>query len=382
MSACKSGQRKLRVLHVYRAYFPDPQGGLQEVIRQICLNTRPYGIESRVLTLSPQTDPPVIRREEADVYRFPLHLEIASSGFSASALSGFRELVRWADLINYHFPWPFADVLHLLARVSKPAVLTYHSDIVRQRGLLQLYRPLMHYFLGRMDRIVATSPNYLASSAVLQKYADKVEVIPLALDEASYPQPDGRAVNAWRARTGEGFFLFIGVLRYYKGLHILLEALQGTNLRAVIVGAGPEEQRLKRQAEEIGLDNVLFLGRLDDADKVALIQLCRAIVFPSLLRSEAFGVTLLEGAMFGKPLISCEIGTGTTYVNRDGETGIVVPPGNPARLREAMMRLDSDPTLAQRLGHGAWDRFEELFTGRVMGEEYARLYRALCQKLS
>lgn len=367
-------KRPMRVLHVYRTYFPDPQGGLQEAIRQICRNTRPFGVENRVFTLSPDPIPPVVAREEADVYRFPLHMEIASSGFSAAALGGFRELVAWADVIHYHFPWPFGDLLHLLGRVAKPSVVTYHSDIIRQKGWLTLYRPLMRYFLGRMDRIVATSPNYARTSPILQAYAEKVSVIPIALDESAYPLPEPALVADLRARLGEGFFLFVGVLRYYKGLHVLLEALRDSTLSVVVAGTGPEGEGLQRRAREMGLENILFTGQVSEAEKIALLELCRGIIFPSVLRSEAFGVTLLEGAMLSKPLVCCEIGTGTTFVNRDGETGLVVPPDDPVALRAAMERLADDPALAQRLGQGARRRFEEVFSGRAMGEEYHRLY--------
>jgi len=380
VTAPKRVTHPLRVLHVYRTYLPDPTGGLQEAIRQICLNTSALGVESRIFTLSPNVKPRLIRRDEADVYRCPRHFEIASSGFSLSALGTFRELIRWADVVNYHFPWPFADLLHVLGRVAKPSLVTYHSDIVRQLGLRLIYKPLMYHFLGAVDRIVATSPNYRRSSVVLRRYAKKVEVISLALDETSYPQPDYRVAREMQERFGRDFFLFIGVLRYYKGLSYLLEAVHGTGLKVVIAGSGPLGSQLRKQASELGLENVHFLGQVRDDQKVSLIRLSKGIVFPSCERSEAFGVTLLEGAMFGKPLISTELGTGTTYVNQDKKTGLVVPPADPLRLREAMLCLDKDRDLATRLGSAARERFEELFTGTGMGERYFRLYRTLIDR--
>src|SRR5581483_9882445 len=200
-----------------------------------------------------------------------------------------------------------------------PAIVTYHSDIVRQRLLLHLYRPLMYRMLTRSYCIIATSPNYLATSAELQKFRDKVSVIPLGLDEHSYPRPDGNRVDKWRARLGADFFLFIGVLRYYKGLHILIEAAQRTAASIVIVGSGPIENQLRKKAQRMGIKNVHFLGFVSEEDKIALLVLARALVFPSHLRAEAFGLSLLEAAMCGKPMISSEIGTGTSYVNIDGE---------------------------------------------------------------
>jgi len=364
----------VRVLHVYKSYFPDSQGGLEEAIHQICRTTLAYGAENRVFTLSPEAHPAVVSREEAEVYRFSRTAQIASCDLSLGAWRGFRELTNWADVVHFHFPWPMGDLLHLVTRPRIPAVVTYHSDIVRQRRLGALYRPLMRRFLGSARSIVATSPNYFASSDVLSRFSEKVEVIPIGLDEESYPDPDEARMRTMREKAGEGFFLFVGVLRYYKGLHILLDAIRGTGLPVVIVGSGPVEAELKERAEVLDLKNVRFLGRVSNEEKVALIRLARAVVFPSYLRSEAFGVTLVEGAMQGRPLISTEIGTGTSYVNVDEETGFVVPPADPRRLREAMQRLAFDPGLAETLGQGARRRFEQYFTGEVMGEKYVALY--------
>ena len=367
----------MKVLHVYRTYYPDTQGGLEEVIRQICQNTLEHGMESHVFSLSAYPSPAVVKREEAEVHRFHRTFEIASCGVGVGAIVGFQRLVDWADIVHYHFPWPFADLLHFLGRVRKPSVVTYHSDIVRQKSLLRLYRPLMRAFLDGVDAIVPTSQNYFATSEELGRYAEKVEVIPIGLNDETYPDVSEQELSSVRNRVGEGFFLFIGVLRYYKGLHVLLDALQGTELRCVIVGSGPVEAELRRQASRLGLANVQFLGYVGDREKVALLRLCRAVVLPSHLRSEAFGVTLLEGAMHGKPLISTEIGTGTSYINLDGETGFVVPPSDAKDLREAMLRIDHDEALAERMGQAARARYEALFTGQMMGERYARLYGRL-----
>lgn len=370
----------MRVLHVYRTFFPDTQGGLEEVIRQICKNTEKEGVESRVFCLSREPMPPLIDYEGIKVYRAKSHLEIASCGISFSALSLFKELVKWADVVHYQFPWPFADVLHLLARVKKPTVLTYQSDIVRQQGVLKFYRPLKRLFLSQMDVLVATSSNYARTSTVLQRYADKVKVIPIGLDEKSYPVASKAEIEAMRQKVGDKFFLFIGVLRYYKGLHILLDAVKNTTLPVIIVGSGAEEQKLKDQAKALGLKNVQFLGRVSNQEKAALIALSLAIIFPSHLRSEAFGVTLLEGAMQGKPMISCELGTGTSFVNKNQETGFVVPPLNPEKFREAMEKLLFDSKQTVAFGKAARLRYQALFTGAKMGADYAALYRKLLSK--
>lgn len=347
------------------------------MIRQICLNTRRHDVASRVLCTSPSVVPRVVRRAEAVVYRSKLHGEVASCSVSLQMLPMFRRLLIWADVVHYHFPWPFADVMHFAARVQVPTVLTYHSDIVRQRMLAMLYAPLMKRFLGGIDRIVATSPNYFATSDVLPRFEDRVDIVPIGLDPASYPVPAETEVDAVRAEFGEGFFLFVGVLRYYKCLHILLDAIQGAPYRVVIVGSGPTEAELKRQARDLGLTNVVFAGQVSDRTKVALLELSRGVVFPSYMRSEAFGVTLLEGAMHAKPLISTEVGSGTSHVNVDGETGLVVTPASAKALRQAMDLLHERPAMAGRMGTCARNRFEHLFNGGLMGERYAGIYADL-----
>lgn len=367
----------MRVLHVYKTYFPDTQGGLEECIRQICFGTTALGVENRVLSLSRDPKPAVLPRPEAELHRFKRTVELSSNGISAEAFRAYPALAKWADVIHYHFPWPFADLLHLWHRPSAATVLTYHSDIVRQRWLSHCYRPIMNRFLNRMDSIVATSPPYAASSPVLSRFAHKLRVIPIGIDASCYPIVSEAELQWARALNGENFFLFVGVLRYYKGLHVLLDAVAGTELRLVIAGSGPLEGTLQREIARRGLQNVRLLGQVTDREKISLIETCMAMVLPSHLRSEAFGVSLLEGAMYGKPLISADIGTGTSYINEHLTTGIVVPPGDALALREAMTRLAHRPRMAEDMGVAARKRYELLFTGKKMGHSYYELYREL-----
>jgi rhamnosyl/mannosyltransferase len=355
-------------------------GGVEQVINQIARGANRLGVKTDVLSL---TADPVAHPVEIDGYmahRARLNFQIASTGFSAAAFLHFAHLAKKADVIHYHFPWPFMDLVHFATRVKKPTIVTYHSDIIRQETLLKLYRPLKNRFLASVDRIVATSPNYLATSEVLKQYGQKVSVIPIGLDRETYKQPSLEKLQYWQAKFGSKFFLFVGVIRYYKGLHILIEAAKSIDYPIVIVGAGPIEDELKAQVAQLGLRNVHFLGHLSDDDKVALLQLSFAVVFPSHLRSEAFGISLLEGAMFGKPMISSEIGTGTTFINIDRETGLVVPPSDPTALRNAMQYLWEHPDEAADMGKLAELRYWKYFTAHEMVDSYVRLYQALAGK--
>jgi rhamnosyl/mannosyltransferase len=331
------------------------------------------------LSLSSSPHPAVLKQPEADVYRAKLLFEVASCGVSYKAIALFKELVDWADLIHYHFPWPFADVMHFMAKITKPTIVTYHSDIVRQRFLGAIYTPLMNKFLGSVDRIVCTSPNYFATSNVLTQHEGKIEIIPIGITEPPYQETSDSILEEVRQNYGERFFLFIGVLRYYKGLHILLEAIKNAPYNVVIVGSGPTESELRAQAIELGLTNITFTGYIPNEEKFTLLKLCVGIVFPSYMRSEAFGVTLLEGAMCGKPLISTEVGSGTSHVNIDGETGLVVPPASPKVLRNALNQIWQNPQAAKKMGENARARYEKLFTGVLMGQRYADLYAELIE---
>ena len=145
----------------------------------------------------------------------------------------------------------------------------------------------------------------------------------------------------------------------------------------MILGAGPIEAELKAHALKLGVHNIHFLGFQPEEDKIALLELCSAVLFPSHLRSEAFGVLLLEGALYGKPLISSEIGTGTSYINIDKETGIVVPPSAPAALRQAMDYLWNNPEEAKAMGQRAEARYWKLFTAGQMARSYVALYKEI-----
>lgn len=374
----------MKVLHVYRTYFPDPPGGLQEAIRQICLATKAHGVENTIFTLSPDPEPKIIRREEATVVRSRSWAAPASCDLGGpDALSTFRELAAASDVVHYLFPWPFADVLHLAAGSGKPSVLTYISDVVRQRALNAFYAPLMWRTLKSMQAVVSNAPGYARSSPVLSdlRLKDQVRQIPLGINESSYAKDgDDGVFDRLGIASNSPYFLFIGVLRYYKGLQYLIEAAASLNVPVVVAGSGPMEKSLVSQAKALGLSNIKFAGQVSESEKIALIKSCRALVLPSHLRSEAYGMVLVEAAMFGRPLISCEIGTGTSYINLHDVTGFVVPPERPAALASAMQKLVEDEAMASSFGVAARQRYEDLFSGHAMGRGYASLFQEVCAR--
>ncbi|KMQ75048.1 glycosyltransferase [Marinobacter subterrani] len=369
----------MRVLQFYRTYLPETHGGVEEAIHQICLSTRKHGVVQRVLTMAHVQNVETLELPEGQVIRVPVQAEPASCSMGVEAFRVYREQAEWADLIHIHYPWPFADLVHLLSGAQKPVLVTYHSDIIRQSLLEKLYAPLRWLFFRKVGRFVATSPNYLATSRLLQRLQPRVEVVPLGLAPESYQPPSEEALRAVEQSYGSGFFLFIGVLRYYKGLRFLIEAAARTGLPVVIAGHGPEQKALREQAERVGAKSVQFAGFVSDDVKQALMARAAAIVFPSCERSEAFGVTLLEGQLHGLPLITCEIGTGTSFVNQHGETGLVVPARSSEALAGAMQQLHENPEKARRMGLAGRERFDSVFSGNQVGERYLNLYRKLLE---
>lgn len=366
---------KLRVLHVSKTSMPSSYGGVESFIGTLCKADSKLGVKNTVLTLHPKPQKQPIEMDGYTVHQEKQNLFLASTGFSISAFGKFKRLSNDADIIHYHFPNPSADMLHLACQPKSPSIVTYHSDIIKQKQLLHIYRPLKKRFFNSVDQIVTTSPNYFVSSDVLQRYADKVSVIPIGIDPKAYETVDSERLNYWQSRLSKPFFLFVGAMRYYKGLHIALEAIAGTGIQIAIAGINGIEKDLKAQAAALELKNVDFLGFVYDKDKIALLHLCHGFIFPSHLRSEAFGISLLEAAMVGKPMISCEIGTGTTFVNSANETGLVINPGSPKELREAMQFLLDNPKVAATMGKNAKKRSLELFTADQQAKSYYDLYQ-------
>ena len=367
----------INILHVYKTSMPASYGGVESFIDTLCKADSKLGIKNTVLTLHAKPKKQPIEMDGYVVHQTKQDMFVASTGFSISAFSKFKQLSNDADIIHYHFPNPFADMLHLVCRPKKPSIITYHSDIIKQKHLLHIYRPLRKCFLNFVDQIIVTSPNYFVSSDILQQYTNKISVIPIGIDPKTYETVDSERLDFWRSRLSTPFFLFVGVMRYYKGLHIALEAIAGTGIQIAIAGINGIEKDLKAQAAALQLKNVDFLGCANDEDKLALLHLCYGFIFPSYLRSEAFGISLLEAAMVGKPMISCEIGTGTTFVNSANETGLVINPGSPCELREAMQFLLDNPKVAATMGKNAKKRSLELFTADQQAKSYFDLYQKL-----
>ncbi|MCG9750332.1 glycosyltransferase [Vibrio brasiliensis] len=363
-----------KILHVYRTCYPETQGGIEQVIKNLSKGLLELGQNVRILALSDEDK--VVNYQGVEIVFFKRTFSIKSNCFSVSMLKNIKPHFDWADVINFHYPWPSGDMFTPLIDKDKPIAVTYHSDIVRQKLLKSVYSPLEKYFLKRVDAIVPTSRNYLDSSTTLTSYKKKCSVVPLGVDFEEYNTVDNDIRESMKEKVGSDFFLFVGVLRYYKGLQYLLEAAKISNCPVVIAGKGPEEKRLKEYAKLHQLSNVHFLGFVSEEEKNALLSLCKCFVFPSFVRTEAFGVSLVEALYHSRPIISCDISTGTSFVNEHNLTGYVVTPADSQALATAMIKMNEDKRYLE-FAANAKTRAESLFSYQKMAASYLDIYNGL-----
>ncbi|MGC8827809.1 MAG: glycosyltransferase [Anaerolineae bacterium] len=363
----------MHILHLYKDYFP-VLGGIENHIRALAQAQTAHGHRVTVLVTSPDR-----RTHEEDDHGVRVIKAARLAAPASTPISLAMPLLlhrQRPDIIHLHFPYPWGELSAFLCGPAVPWVMTYHSDIVRQRVLGAIYVPLLKHVLGRTARIIATSPRYIETSPWLRAFAGKCTVVPLGVDAARLQDVRAEQVAAVRRRFPGPLLLFVGRLRYYKGVEHLIQAAAGIpEARLLIVGDGPMRRPWEELATALGVaDRVHFLGEVPDADLPALYHACDVFVLPASQRSEAFGTVLLEAMACGKPVITTELGTGTSWVNRHGETGLVVPPADPDALAEAVRALLANADLRRRMGEAARRRVEEEFALERMAAGVERIY--------
>ncbi|MDP2234541.1 MAG: glycosyltransferase, partial [Actinomycetota bacterium] len=285
-----------------------------------------------------------------------------------------------ADLFHLHFPYPWGEVSWLRARTDTPTVLTYHSDIVRQKAALELYKPILRRVLDRVDLVIASSPNMVEHSPFLSEVSCKCRVVPFGIDVdafASTPALETRAAALRQPHDGRPIVLFVGRLIYYKGADVLVRAMASVpEADLVIIGSGPLEPELREIAESNNMtDRVTFLGGQPFDELVAWYHAADVFALPSTARSEAFGLVQLEAHATGTPVVSTTLTTGVPFANQDGETGLTVPPGDVEALAEAIRTLVTDDALRADLGRRALERVRTGFTIERMVDDTLAVYR-------
>ncbi|MEF3273029.1 MAG: glycosyltransferase [Chloroflexus sp.] len=343
----------MHIVQIYKDY-PPVRGGIEGHLQLLSEGLAARGHRVTVLFTSEDRHGWRARRNGVELIATPRWATIARAPFSPALIRQLACLKP--DLIHVHHPYPFADLALLLAHA--PLVVTYHSDIVRQRVLGHLIAPLIQRTLRRAARIIATSPNLAATSPWLARHRDRIRIVPFGLPPLPLPNP--ALVAALRRRFPGPNALFVGRLRYYKGVDRLIRAMALLPYgHAIIVGgdATVRSADLHRLAVALGVaERVHHLGAVDATTLRALYAIADVFVLPSVARSEAFGIVQVEAQFAGLPVICTELGTGTSYVTRHGRTGLVVPPDNPAALAQALTDLFTNPVRARALGAAGRER--------------------------
>jgi len=240
-----------------------------------------------------------------------------------------------------------------------------------------LYKPILNAVFGRAQRVIAAAEENIASSDILTRFKDRCTVIPYGVDLRSFELTETEAVEVERRRAtaGEGMVLFVGVLRPYKGVDVLLKAMARVRARLIVVGRGPNRLELSGLAARLGISGrVLFLGEVSDSERRILLHACDVFVLPSIDNREAFGIAQLEAMACGRPVIASDLPTGVRFVNKNQMTGLLVPPGDSDALAAALQRLLGDERLRQTLGNAAKKRAELEFSSDRMVRRVQQVY--------
>ncbi len=363
----------MKILHIYKDY-PPILGGIENHVRLLAEGQAHQGHQVTVLVTNPAGAKTVIAEEGGvRVIRAGRIATVASTPLSLALPA---QLARSRpDVVHLHFPYPVGEVSQWLLHRGQATVLTYHSDVVRQASILRLYRPLLRRVLRDVHAIIIGSPP-MRKSAYLAEHQDKLHLVPYGIPLARFRQavPPAGVRDAVSLPT----LLFVGRLRYYKGLDYLIRALPQINARLLVVGIGPMEAEWRKLAAEVGVaERVTWLGEVPDAHLPALYHAADLFVLPASHTSEAFGLVQVEAMAAGLPVVCTELGTGTSYVNQDGVTGRVVPPRDPAALAAAINALLADPAERARLAAGAQARVAAEFDLPIMVRRVLELYEGV-----
>jgi rhamnosyl/mannosyltransferase len=354
----------MRILHLSRYYWPH-SGGRERVVEDLAEGAAALGHEVEVVAVQTTTPGRGLGRHQSRVTRVFSFGALGSQDFAPGYLAA-----AWhrADIIHVHHPHVLADVAVMLRARRTPLVVTQHADTCHMPQQI-----LSRITLKRARAIVVPSRAHMALCRELEGLESKVEVIPFGIDETRWadvpPEPVAGPVRA----------LFIGRLVRYKGVDILLRALERVpDLRLDIVGTGPEAPRLRTLAQALAVtDRVRWYGEYPDEDIPRRMAEAHFLVLPSVTVEEMFGLAAVEAMAAGRPVITTDLPSGVREVNSDGRTGLVVPLRDPEALARGMATLAGDPALRARLGAAGRVEVAARFTRRRMAEAHIALYERI-----
>ncbi len=374
----------MRVLHFGRFYHSD-FGGME---RHVALLLKGLSRSIHVANLVASEDWSM-RTLEVDgyrVYKVPSLGVVAGAALCPGMSYWARRLNRLQhfDIAHLHFPDPMSHLAAMALPKDVRRVISWHSDIIRQKRLLQLYRPFLDRIVARADAIIGATPLHFSSSTQLGACRNprRLHVVPYGIDFAPFEAPQAVSAGAeLKRKLGRRFVIFaVGRHVYYKGFECLVRAMREVRGDSVLVlgSTGPSSGMLKGLAAELGLEErVFFPGRIPEEMLPAYYHACDVFCLPSVEPSEAFGLVQVEAMACRKPVVSCELNNGVSYVNRNEITGLVVSPRDPRALAAALNRLLEDATLRIRMGEAGYARAKSEFTLERMWDGMLAVYRAV-----
>jgi len=362
----------MRVLHIGK-FYPPVFGGMERHLRDLCTEAA-REVDVRVLVANRDGGTVSEQCEGVTVTRLGMLMEVSGAQICPDLIGAIRDCRP--DIVHLHWPNPPGVAAYLASRHRGPLVITYHSDVIRQRIAGALFSPFLNMALRRAGAIIASSPNYVESSPVLSRYREKCHVIPFGIRLDQYASVNAREVAEIRAQVEGALVLGVGRLVYYKGFDLLIRAMREVDATLILIGNGPMRASLEETAREAGVSGrIRFLGAVEDA--VPYFHAADVFVLPAVARSEAFGLVQLEAMACGKPVVNTRVDSGVPFVSRDGETGLTVEPGSVEQLAWALQRLTGDALLRCRYGCAARRRMEAEFRVEIMARRTLDLYRSL-----
>jgi rhamnosyl/mannosyltransferase len=350
----------MRILHLAKYYWPR-SGGMERVVQGLAEGAAALGHQVEVVAIETQG----ARDGAGGGTRVQRSFSVGALGSQEIAPGYLMSVLKRADIVHVHHPHVLADLAVLFRPGPAPVVVTHHAD--QGRGFL---RPVVRTVLRRAAAIVVPSRAHLALSKELRGFEAKAEVIPFGIDERRWnvvpPPAPGQPPRA----------IFIGRLVAYKGVDILLRALERVpDLRLDIVGAGPEMARLKTLMRALAIsDRVRWFGEYPDEDLPRRMADADFLVLPSVTVEEMFGLVVLEAMAAGRPVITTALPSAVREVNVKGVTGLEVPLRDVDALAEALELLGRDPRLREKMGAAGRQRVKEQFTQARMAQRHIELY--------
>lgn len=355
----------MKILQVNKYYYPW-LGGVETIVRQLGEGVNDGSdFISEVLCCNNKFTREKVKINGVKVCRARRLFALFSMPLSIDFFYQFKKKAKDFDIIDIHHPFPLALLAYLIFRPKAKLVVHYHSDIFRQRVLGFFLGPVIRKVLFLADVVIVSSPNLIASSKVLKPIKSKCRVINFGVDLNEIDELVANSEKEVEQIKNEfgNFVLYVGRLSYYKGLEYLLKSCQDLDLNLVMIGQGKEQTKLHELAKELSMEEkVFFLPHVSEQKKFSFYSAAKIFVLPSIYRSEAFGLVLMEAMAVGTPVISTELGTGTSYINKHNVTGVVVEPKDSNKLREEIDRILSNDKMLISMGQAAQRRIREEFT--------------------